>query len=144
MQYWPLTLPAMIVVGAGTVLGMPAAHADGDNNTLIPNNKRLNDGVVANVFTVQHQAGCTNDVKINPQLQLAAQRHARDVLNNRTLDGDIGSDGSTPEGRASAPGHRGGALRGIPLGDVTRARLRALLHRGGPAGRPDQAAHRAI
>jgi Cysteine-rich secretory protein family len=107
MQYWPLTLPAMIVVGAGTVLGMPAAHADGDNNTLIPNNKRLNDGVVANVFTVQHQAGCTNDVKINPQLQLAAQRHARDVLNNRTLDGDIGSDGSTPEARASAAGYRG-------------------------------------
>jgi hypothetical protein len=107
MQYWPLSLPAMIVVGAGTLLGMPAGHADGDNNTLIPNNKRLNDGVVANVFTVQHQAGCTNDVKINPQLQLAAQRHARDVLNNRTLDGDIGSDGSTPETRGSAAGYRG-------------------------------------
>ncbi len=107
MQYWPLTLPAMIVVGAGTLLGMPAAHADGDNNTLGPNNKRLNDGVVANVFTVQHQAGCTNDVRINPQLQLAAEQHARDVLNNRTLDGDIGSDGSTPEARAGAAGYRG-------------------------------------
>src|SRR5258705_13923457 len=30
-------------------------------------NKRLNDRVVANVYTVQHQAGCTNDVKINPR-----------------------------------------------------------------------------
>ena len=107
MQYWPLTLPAMIGVAAGTLLGMPAAHADGDNNTLIPNNKRLNDGVVANVYTVQHQAGCANDVKINLQLQLAAQRHTLDVLNNRNLDGDIGSDGSTPQDRANAAGYKG-------------------------------------
>jgi hypothetical protein len=86
---------------------MPAAHADGDNNTLVPNNKRLNDGVVANVYTVQHQAGCANDVKINPQLQLAAQRHTDDVLNNRNLDADIGSDGSTAQDRANAAGYRG-------------------------------------
>jgi uncharacterized protein YkwD len=86
---------------------MPAAHADNDNNSLIPNNKRLNDGVVANVYTMQHQAGCTNDVKINPQLQLAAQWHAQDVLNNRSLDGEIGSDGSTPQDRANAAGFRG-------------------------------------
>ena len=107
MHYRPLTLPAMAVVAAGLVLGMPAAHADGDNNTLVPNNKRLNDGVVANVYTVQHQAGCANDVKINPQLQLAAQRHTDDVLNNRNLDGDIGSDGSTAQSRAEAAGDRG-------------------------------------
>jgi len=107
MHYRPLTLPAMAVVAAGLVLGMPAAHADGDNNTLVPNNKRLNDGVVANVYTVQHQAGCANDVKINPQLQLAAQRHTDDVLNNRNLDGDIGSDGSTAQSRAEAAGYRG-------------------------------------
>jgi len=94
MQYRPLTLPAL-VVATSTLLYAPAAHADGDNKTLIPNNKRLNDGVVANVYTMQ-QAGCTNDVKINPQRQLAAQRHTKDVLNNRNLDGDIGSDGSTP------------------------------------------------
>ncbi len=73
MQYRPLTLPA-VVIAAGLVLGTPAAHADGDNNTPT-DNKRLNDGVVANVYTVQHQAGCTNDVKINPQLQLAAEWH---------------------------------------------------------------------
>src|ERR1700726_4420723 len=105
MQYRPLTLPALVVVAA--TLGMPAAHADGDNNTLVPNNKRLNDGVVANVYTVQHQAGCANDVKINPQLQLAAQRHTDDVLNNRNLDADIGSDGSTAQDRANAAGFRG-------------------------------------
>ena len=94
MQYWPLTLPGL-VVAAGALLGMPGAHADGDNNTLIPNNKRLNDSVVSNVFTIQHQAGCTNEW------------HTRDVLNNRNLDGDIGSDGSTPQDRANAAGFHG-------------------------------------
>jgi uncharacterized protein YkwD len=108
MQYRPMTLPAVVLAAAGTVaLSAPAAHADNDNNTLIPNNKRLNDGVVSNVFTIQHQAGCTNDVKINPQLQLAAQWHTGDVLNNRNLDGDIGSDMSTPQSRANAAGYKG-------------------------------------
>jgi hypothetical protein len=96
-----------LVIATGLVVGTPAGHADHDNNTLVPNNKRLNDGVVANVFTVQHQAGCTNDVKVNPQLQLAAQWHTGDVLNNRDLDGDIGSDGSTPQSRAEAAGYQG-------------------------------------
>jgi uncharacterized protein YkwD len=108
MQYRPLTLPALVVAAAGSaLLGAPAAHADNDVNTLTPNNHRLNDGVVANVFTVQHQAGCTNDVKINPQLQLAAQWQTHDVLNNRDLDGDVGSDGSTPQARANAAGYKG-------------------------------------
>jgi hypothetical protein len=106
MHHRPLRLPALVVT-AGVVLGIPVAHADGDNNTLIPNNKRLNDGVVANVFTVQHQAGCTNDVRISPQLQRAAQRHTEDVLKNRALDGDIGSDGSTPQDRSNAAGFHG-------------------------------------
>jgi uncharacterized protein YkwD len=77
---------------------MPVAGAD---------NKRLNDGVVANVYTIQHQHGCDNDVKINPSLQLAAQWHTDDVLNNRTLDGDIGSDGSAVQARADAAGYKG-------------------------------------
>lgn len=92
---------ALVIVAslaAGTALAMPTAHAD---------NKRLNDGVVANVYTVQHQAGCMNDIKINPQLRLAAQWHTDDVLNNRSLDGDIGSDGSTPQARANAAGFQG-------------------------------------
>jgi hypothetical protein len=97
MQFRPLTLPAL-VIAAGLLLGTPAAHAD---------NKRLNDGVVANVYTVQHQAGCTNDIKINPQLQLAAEWHTKDVLLNRNLNGDIGSDGSTTQDRAAAAGFRG-------------------------------------
>ena len=78
-------------------------------------NKRLNDGVVANVYTIQHDAGCTNDVKVNPQLRLAAQWHADDVLNNRTLDGDIGSDGSTVQDRAGAAGFRGIAAETVAI-----------------------------
>jgi hypothetical protein len=98
MPYRPHTASALLAMSAGAVLCAPAAHAD---------NKRLNDGVVANVYTVQHQAGCTNDVRINPQLQLAAQWHTVDVLNNRNLDGDIGSDGSMPQDRAIAAGFHG-------------------------------------
>ena len=100
-----LTIAATTLFAA--TLSLPTAHADNDNNTLIPNNKRLNDSVVANVYTIQHQAGCTNDVRINPGLQRAAQRHADDVLNNRALDGDIGTDGSTPQDRANASGFHG-------------------------------------
>ncbi|SEA61080.1 hypothetical protein SAMN04488580_103438 [Mycobacterium sp. 283mftsu] len=93
-----LALPVLTVAAASAVLGTPTAHAD---------NKRLNDGVVSNVYTVQHQAGCTNDVHINPQLQQAAEWHAKDVLNNRSLDGDTGSDGSTAASRAKAAGFGG-------------------------------------
>jgi len=107
MSYRLPILAGLSALAAGAALSTPVAHADGDNNTLVPNNKRLNDGVVANVFTMQHQAGCTNDVRPNPQLQLAARRHTEDVLNNRSLDGDTGSDGSTAQDRANAAGYKG-------------------------------------
>ena len=81
-----------------TVVSAPSAQAD---------NSRLNNGVVANVYTVQHQAGCNTDIKKNPALTLAAQWHADDVLNNRALDGNVGSDGSTPQTRAAAAGFNG-------------------------------------
>jgi hypothetical protein len=46
-------LPILTVAVMGQTLGStPSAKAD---------NKRLNDSVVANVYTVQHNAGCTND-----------------------------------------------------------------------------------
>ncbi len=102
-------VPAMavaVVVTSVVALTIPAAHAD---------NKRLNDGVVANVYTIQHQAGCTNDVKISPQLQLAAQWHADDLVNNHSLDGDIGSDGSTAQDRANAAGFHGRAAETVAI-----------------------------
>lgn len=80
------------------VVSAPAALAD---------NSRLNNSVIANVYTVQHQAGCDTDIKRNPALTLAAQWHTNDVLNNRSLDGDVGSDGSTPQSRAEAAGFKG-------------------------------------
>lgn len=115
MPHQPMTLTALALFAAGTLLSAPDAFADNDNNTLLPNNHRLNNGVVANVYTVQHQANCTNDVRINPQLQRAAQWHANDVLNNRALDGDIGSDGSTPQDRANAAGYVGQVAQTIAI-----------------------------
>jgi uncharacterized protein YkwD len=97
---------ATVLLTTATVLTMPAAHAD-DDNTLIPNNSRLNKSVVSNVYTMQRRAGCTNTLNVSPQLQLAAQWHTDDVLNNRDLDGDIGSDGSTPQDRARNAGFTG-------------------------------------
>jgi uncharacterized protein YkwD len=91
-------MTAVTAAAVGSMVAAPAAHAD---------NRRLNDGVVANVYTVQHQAGCTTNLKINPQLRLAAQWHTNDVLNNRSLDGDIGSDGTTAQDRANAAGFHG-------------------------------------
>lgn len=106
MQHRLSTLPTLFAMAATAVLSATAAHAD---------NKRLNDGVVANVYTVQHQAGCTNDVRISPQLQQAAERHALDVLNNRNLDGDNGSDGSSPQDRANAAGFHGKAAETVAI-----------------------------
>jgi uncharacterized protein YkwD len=94
----PLLSRSAVAFVAAAVAAAPTAQAD---------NKRLNDGVVANVYTVQHQAGCTNDLRIDLRLQLAAQWHAVDMLNNRTLDGDAGTDGSIQQGRAAAAGFRG-------------------------------------
>ena len=90
--------------GAGWVAA--PAHAD---------NARLNNSVVANVFTIQHQAGCTNDVAVSPQLRLSAEWHANDVLNNHDLDGDLGSDGSTPQSRAQAAGFRGKVFQAVAI-----------------------------
>lgn len=92
--------------GAASAVLSPAASAD---------NKRLNDSVVTNVYTVQHQAGCLSEVKISPPLQLAAQWHAQDVVHNNNLDGDIGSDGSTPQSRVQAAGFRGKAAETVAI-----------------------------
>jgi hypothetical protein len=87
-----------VLCAAATVVTIPAAHAD---------NRRLNNSVVGNVFTVQRQAGCSTDIKINPKLRLAAEWQANDVVNNHDLDGDIGSDGTTVADRARNAGYAG-------------------------------------
>ena len=94
----PRTLLSALCIAV--IAGATAATANADNS-------RLNNSVIADVYGVQHQAGCTNDVKPDPKLRLAAQWHTLDVLNNRNLDGDVGSDGSTPQDRANAAGYHG-------------------------------------
>lgn len=105
MRHAVTLLPALTVL---VTLAAPVSPAQADN-------RRLNDGVVANVYTLQRRAGCgasgpnnaTGSPHINPKLRLAAQWHTNDVLNNRALDGDIGSDGSTAADRARAAGYAG-------------------------------------
>ena len=94
-----LVLPfAVIAMVAGAVANSAVAHAD---------NSRLNNSVIANIYTIQYQAGCSTEVRRNDALTLAAQWHADDVLNDRALDGDIGSDGSTVQDRANNAGYHG-------------------------------------
>jgi hypothetical protein len=100
-RYVVPVLRGMVGLGAAALAVLtPVPKAEADY-------KRLNDSVVAGVYQIEHTAGCTNDVKYQPQLQQAAVEHADDVLNNRDLDGDIGSDGSGVQDRARAVGYRG-------------------------------------
>ena len=100
------TLGAALLATSVMLASAPTVHAD---------NRRLNNGVAQNVYTIQHQAGCTTDLKMNPQLQLAAQWHTDDVLNNRSLDGDLGSDGSTTQDRANAAGFHGKVAQTVAI-----------------------------
>lgn len=104
---------------AATLTAVPA-HAD---------NTRLNNGVVANVYTVQHQAGCSTNIKKNPALTLAAEWHTNDILNNRDLpDVDIGSDGSTPQSRAEAAGFRGKVAQTVAINPALAINNLDVLH----------------
>lgn len=89
-------LPAGVLVAAAATA--PTARAD---------NQRLNNSIISDVYTIQHQAGCTNNVVKNNALTLAAQWHADDMLANRNINDDIGSDGSNPQDRANAAGFNG-------------------------------------
>jgi uncharacterized protein YkwD len=95
----------VVLLGTASV-AVPAARAD---------NKRLNSAVVSAVYTLQHQAGCTNDVIRNNALTLAAEWHADDMINNRIINDDTGSDGSTPQDRANAAGFRGRAAETVAI-----------------------------
>ena len=99
-------LPVVVLLSGTGALAGPNAAAD---------NKRLNSAVVSAVYTLQHQAGCTNDVIRNNALTLAAEWHAEDMLNNRNINDDIGSDGSSPQDRANAAGFRGKAAETVAI-----------------------------
>jgi hypothetical protein len=97
MRYRAVVLFVPFTVAGMTVSG-PAALAD---------NKRLNESVFVNIYTAQQQNGCTTDPRLDGRLVDAARRHTLDVLHNRGVNGDIGSDGSTPQDRANATGFTG-------------------------------------
>lgn len=97
------TSVGLAVAGAAAT---PTAHAD---------NRRFNSSVVQNVYTVQRQAGCTNELKVSPQLLLAAEWHAKDLMGNRSLVGDVGSNGSGPQQRAEAAGFGGGVAETVAI-----------------------------
>jgi uncharacterized protein YkwD len=99
-------LPLAVLLSGTTTLAAPTAHAD---------NKRLNSAVVSGVYTLQHQAGCMNDVIRDNALTLAAEWHAEDMINNRNINDDIGSDGSTPQDRAKAAGFNGKAAETVAI-----------------------------
>jgi uncharacterized protein YkwD len=101
------TLPVLVVLATSVALfASPPAQAD---------NARLNNSVFGDIYTVQQQAGCKTDPKINPQLRLAAQWHTDDVLNDRTLDGEIGSDGTTVADRARNAGFTGNVAETVAI-----------------------------
>jgi hypothetical protein len=98
MTFRPTRAIALAVPGLVVLALSPVASAD---------NSRLNNSVVANIYTIQNQAGCSTEVRPNGPLRLAAQWQADDLLNNHALDGDVGSDGSTVQQRATNAGYRG-------------------------------------
>jgi len=101
---YALTIASLAAVALGTTA--PAANAD---------NKRLNESVFVNIDTAQKQNGCPQEPRLDGRLVEAARLHTLDVLNNRALDGDIGSDGSTPQDRANAQGFVGKASETVAI-----------------------------
>jgi uncharacterized protein YkwD len=99
-------LPVAVILSGTAALVAPNAHAD---------NKRLNSAVVSAVYTFQQQAGCTNDVIRDNALTLAAEWHAEDMINNRNINDDIGSDGTSPQDRANAAGFHGKAAETVAI-----------------------------
>ncbi|MFM9033132.1 MAG: CAP domain-containing protein, partial [Mycobacterium sp.] len=57
----------LLAVPASGLIAMPSACAD---------NARLNNGVVANVYTVRYQSGCIPGIAWNQALTAAARQHA--------------------------------------------------------------------
>jgi hypothetical protein len=58
------------------------------------------------VYAIRHQAGCTNDVELNPAPWQSARWHTDDGFNGREPCGDTGAYDSTGQSRASAAGYR--------------------------------------
>src|ERR1700759_5642215 len=80
------------------VLHAPLAHAD---------NSRQLKSIFIDIYTAQQRNNCQTDPRLDDRLVQAARLHTLDVLGNRDLNGDVGSDGSTPQDRANGQGFHG-------------------------------------
>jgi uncharacterized protein YkwD len=112
---------ALLALSAATLAFIEPSAAYADNS-------RLNSSVVSNVYTIQHQAGCTNNVMMNQQLQLAAQWHTDDLMADRNLGSDLGSDGSTVTDRAHAAGFRGAVAETVAINPAIAISGIEILH----------------
>jgi uncharacterized protein YkwD len=99
---------AVLAVGllGNTVLAVPSAHAD---------NSRQLRSIFIDIYTAQQRAGCKTDPRLDARLVEAARLHTLDVLGNRDLNGDIGSDGSTPQDRANGQGFSGKVAQTVAI-----------------------------
>ncbi len=66
-------------------------------------------------FTLHFEAFAVAVIAACRSLTQAAEWHANDVLNDRALDGDLGSDGSTPQSRAAAAGFTGKVTQTVAI-----------------------------
>lgn len=105
-RWLPGALSTAVLFVSICVVATPLAHAD---------NSRLNNGVFANIYTAQKQNGCTTEPRIDGRLVEAARRHTFDVLNDSDVNGEIGSDGSTPQDRARDAGYNGKVAETIAI-----------------------------
>jgi len=101
MSSFQRTKPVMVLSGSLMVLVLASAPP------ALADNKRLNESVFGNIYTAQKLNGCPVSPERDRRLDEAARRHTLDLLNDRALDGDIGSDGSTVSDRAAAAGFTG-------------------------------------
>lgn len=99
----------LVLAGAMLVTMMPSApfaHAD---------NSRQLRSLFIDIYTAQQRAGCKTDPRLDARLVEAARLHTLDVLGNRDLTGDIGSDGSTPQDRANRQGFSGKVAQTVAI-----------------------------
>jgi len=100
-------------------LGVGTAHAD---------NKRLNDNVFSQIFVAQRQNGCPSEPRLDGRLVDAARRHAQDVVATPDLNGDQGSDGSTPASRAADAGFVGKVSETVAINPALAISGTEVLH----------------
>jgi uncharacterized protein YkwD len=104
-----MEFPKRLTARASTVVAVTAAVALLAASPADADNKRLNEYTYSGIYGAHQLNSCTDVDRIRRLRTLddAARLHALDVLNTRSLDGDIGSDGSTPQDRAAMVGYHG-------------------------------------